>query len=364
MTGIALLGAGIFAREEHLPAIQAIPSLTLKAIYSRSEKSASLLALSASSAVDIYYDVPAASASASAGGQGEDRSLDALLKRDDIAAVVVCLPILTQPAVIRKALEAGKHVLSEKPVAKDVATARELMDWYNTMTSTTLTKPVWAVAENFRFWPAIVHAVDKIREVGGKLVTFNLDMFTLVKDDSQYYNTAWRKTPEYQGGFLLDGGVHFIAALRSMLAAAEGEEVTQLTARSALLQPRLPPVDTVYGVLTTRGGVSGTASISFGIEFKAGLQCQVVTTEGSVTMTSSEVTVVRRGGGDGGAQVVEKTQFGRDSGVKAETEAFAASIARGGVDARQTPLEALKDLQILEGLLESGAAGGAVKAIQ
>ncbi|KAL2760945.1 hypothetical protein ACRALDRAFT_2096640 [Sodiomyces alcalophilus JCM 7366] len=355
MTGIALLGAGIFAREEHLPAIEATPSLTLKAIYSRSEKSASLLATSASKPVDIYYDAPASTAAAG----GDDRSLDALLRRDDIAAVVVCLPILAQPAVIRKALEAGKHVLSEKPIAKDVASARELVDWYNAAAK----RPVWAVAENFRFWPAIINAAERIAEVGGSLVTFNLEMFSLVKDENQYYNTAWRKTPEYQGGFLLDGGVHFVAALRAMLAAAGGEEVTQLTARTALLQPRLPPVDTVYGVLTTRGGVSGTASISFGIEFKAGFHCQVVTTEGSVTMTPSEVTVVRRGD-DGGAQVVEKTQFGRDSGVKAETEAFAASIALGEVDARQTPQEALKDLQILEGLLESGAAGGAVRAIE
>lgn len=147
-----------------------------------------------------------------------------------------------------------------------------------------------------------------------------------------------------------------------MLAAAGGEEVTQLVARSALLQPRLPPVDTVYGVLTTRGGVSGTANISFGVEFKGGLQCQVVTTEGSVTMTPTEVTVVRRG--SDGAQVVEKTQFGRDSGVKAETQAFADSIARGEVDVRQTADEALKDLQILEGLLESGAAGGVVRAVE
>lgn len=127
--------------------------------------------------MDIYHDTPAS----------DDKSLDALLRRDDIAAVVVCLPILTQPAVIRKALEAGKHVMSEKPVAKDVATGRALVEWYNAMPGK---KPVWAVAENFRFWPAILHAAEKIGEVGGKLATFNLEMFSLVKDDNQYYHTA------------------------------------------------------------------------------------------------------------------------------------------------------------------------------
>ena len=40
------------------------------------------------------------------------------------------LPILVQPDFIKKALSAGKHVLAEKPIAKDVATATELLDWY------------------------------------------------------------------------------------------------------------------------------------------------------------------------------------------------------------------------------------------
>lgn len=38
--GIAILGAGIFAREEHKPAVDACKDLELKAIYSRSKGSA------------------------------------------------------------------------------------------------------------------------------------------------------------------------------------------------------------------------------------------------------------------------------------------------------------------------------------
>lgn len=38
--GIAIIGAGIFAREEHKPAVDACKDLELKAIYSRSKGSA------------------------------------------------------------------------------------------------------------------------------------------------------------------------------------------------------------------------------------------------------------------------------------------------------------------------------------
>lgn len=44
----------------------------------------------------------------------EGKSLDDLLARSDIKAVTIALPIKNQPEYIKKALLAGKHVLSEK----------------------------------------------------------------------------------------------------------------------------------------------------------------------------------------------------------------------------------------------------------
>jgi predicted dehydrogenase len=46
-------------------------------------------------------------------------------------------------------LLAEKHVLSEKPIAKDYATAKGLIDWYhNSIDSKSV---FWGVAENYRF---------------------------------------------------------------------------------------------------------------------------------------------------------------------------------------------------------------------
>ena len=82
-----------------------------------------------------------------------------------------------------------------------------------------------------------------------------------------------------------------------------------------------------------------------------------MTTNGAVKVSPVDV-VVSKGG------VEERKEFGRDSGVKGETRAFAEAVAKGVADARLTPQEALKDLAILQGLLESGEAGGAIKSIQ
>jgi hypothetical protein len=76
MTSIALIGSGIFVKEEHLPAVKATPSLTLKAIYSRSLKSAKGVAADASD-VELYSE------------DQEGRKYEDLLKREDISAVII-----------------------------------------------------------------------------------------------------------------------------------------------------------------------------------------------------------------------------------------------------------------------------------
>ncbi|TFY52528.1 hypothetical protein EVJ58_g9970, partial [Rhodofomes roseus] len=196
-TGIAILGSGIFAKEAHLPAIATVgPSVVeLKAIYSRSEKGAASLAEDAQAALklasrpDVYFDA------------APNGNLDALLVRPDIQAVIVVLPITTQPGIIRKALAAGKHVLSEKPVAPDVASGLELIKDYETDY-----KPkglIWRVAENFETETSYQIAAKAIKDGKiGKVSYYNARVVNYMDTSSKWYNTPWRTIPDYQGGFL------------------------------------------------------------------------------------------------------------------------------------------------------------------
>jgi len=61
----------------------------------------------------------------------KEESLDNILLREDIEAVFIATPIPTHFKIAKKALEAGKHVFLEKPIAKTTAEAEELRDIAN-----------------------------------------------------------------------------------------------------------------------------------------------------------------------------------------------------------------------------------------
>jgi predicted dehydrogenase len=75
-----------------------------------------------------------------------DGGLEAVLNNPDVDGVMLVLPITKHPELVLRALRAGKHVMSEKPVGKDVKTARETIEEYEKVY-----KPkglIWRVAES------------------------------------------------------------------------------------------------------------------------------------------------------------------------------------------------------------------------
>jgi len=175
-----------------------------------------------------------------------------------------------------------------------------------------------------------------------------------VQPGSKYYETAWRKVPEYQGGFLLDGGVHFIAATRLLLG--ETAAPVKASAFTAQLQKHLPPVDTLDATIQLKNGSSGTLSISFGTTF-SGSEYAVAAEKGTVWVSKGKVVVTQ----NGEEEVKEFPDEG--TGVKQEVYAWAESLIKGELNQLQSPEEALEDLTLLEACLMSGKNGGAPVAI-
>ncbi|KAI4960621.1 hypothetical protein J4E86_002246 [Alternaria arbusti] len=332
--GVAIIGSGIFAKEEHLPAIQDTPSLSLKAVYSRSLKSAKALSEKLSD-VELYSD------------DQDGKKFEDLLKRDDVEGVVIALPILAQPDYIKKALAAGKHVFAEKPIAKDLATARELLTWTQDSSNTSA---VYTVAENFRFIDSYVWGSEQVASLG-RILTFRVRVAAMVSAGSKYYETEWRKKPDHQGGFVLDGGVHFVAATRLLLQGG-GRKIKKVSAFTAQLQKHLPPVDTLNATMQLDNDASGTLSICFGTT-DTGSEYLVACEKGTVHVARGKVTITRDG------KDPETKEFPDEgNGVSQEIKAWAKSLEQGKRNEMQSPEEALKDLEILESCLKSGEQGG------
>ncbi len=166
-----------------------------------------------------------------------------------------------------------------------------------------------------------------------------------------------RQTPEYQGGFLLDGGISFVAGLRSLLGAA-GSDITYVAAFTALLKQHLAPVDTVHATVQITNGNNGTFSLSFGAEFGCAFEIQVVTEKGVVTVRPTAVVVTTRENKRGQAHSFESCK-----GIRQEVAAFAQSIRTGQLDKRGSPEQALKDLKVIQAMLDSSENARKVKAV-
>ncbi|ORY65452.1 uncharacterized protein BCR38DRAFT_340666 [Pseudomassariella vexata] len=345
--GIAIIGGGIFVREEHLPAVLACPLVSLKAIWSRSRKSAEETARmvpSDAGAVDLYSTE-----------SGDGKSYDDLLKRSDIVGVILALPILDQPAFIEKALAAGKHVLAEKPIAWDVARAQELIDYYRKVSSET--KATLAIAENFRFNPGWAYGAEEIKKLG-KVTGFVVRLNWRMDVENKYVQTPWRTQPKFQGGILLDGGVHFTASLRKLLGKENAIE--SLTAYSSLVSSHLPPVDSINAIMKTKSGAVGSYITSCGTMFNA-FQFEVACEQGQVKAEGAKVVTIR---GTGENAKVEEKVWEKTSGVKEEVRAWAESMLSGTPNPEQAPELALGDLELMEKMLTSGDQGGARQTLE
>lgn len=59
------------------------------------------------------------------------------------------------------------------------------MEWHKKLSGGT----IWAVGENLRFVEAVAYGAEQVKELGGDVVTFGMEMFTLIGDDDKYFNT-------------------------------------------------------------------------------------------------------------------------------------------------------------------------------
>ena len=210
---IAIIGSGIFVRETYIPNIIAhYPRVRLTAILSRTlESIEQTLQLLSSNSNDSIQDVDSIVKYAG-GSDTEEQFFTDASRICDAVIIVVPIPLLSK--YIERCLLLQLHVLSEKPIAMTSVEAQRLIALYRQIDSRSYQ---WHVAENYRMEPAVKYAAQLVADHHLSPKTFTLIAIRQQTTSSKYAVTPWRSKPDYNGSFVFDGGIHFIAMLRYIL---------------------------------------------------------------------------------------------------------------------------------------------------
>lgn len=142
-----------------------------------------------------------------------------MLKRDDIDAVDILVPIEQNYIVSEDVAKAGKHFICEKPLAPNMDQAQKYLDLFRKYDVKIL------IAENYRYNEEnnIIKAFVDSGKIGDAVffIRNNITCFPCEMTKDTFAATEWRQHPAYYGGAFLDAALHDIAAIRHIFGAVE-----------------------------------------------------------------------------------------------------------------------------------------------
>ncbi len=183
--------------------------------------------------------------------QGLD-SLDEALSLPDVDAVAVATPPHTHASIVLAALAAGKHVLCEKPFARDAAEAQRMLE------AAERAGVVHLLGTEFRFATAQALATRAVAEgvIGEpRLATFLFHMSALA-DPAAEVPDWWRREEE-GGGWLGAYASHLIDQIRVTLGEIEGVSASLRTVAERTQAQPWTAEDSYSIHFRTRTGVDG-----------------------------------------------------------------------------------------------------------
>lgn len=173
-----------------------------------------------------------------------------LLRDPSIDAVLVATPHILHEEHCIAAFEAGKHVIIEKPIARNLQEAKRIM------TAAKHAGTVGMIAFCQRFYSQHVYIKEQLeRNALGKLLSARIDHY-------QNFNPApgswWRTEEIVGGGAVIGSGVHRLDLLRWYLG-----EAVSVYAKSVKMPKRLEAEACVHAVIEFESGVIANFSINW-----------------------------------------------------------------------------------------------------
>jgi predicted dehydrogenase len=251
-----------------------------------------------------------------------------LVNRDDIDAVAITTPPGPHLEMAREALNAGKHVLCEKPFALNAGEAETLRALAREKGLTAM------VAHEFRFAPQRAQIKDLLEagRIGTpELVSIDLLMGRPRPETPPPY--TWAADTSQGGGLLGALGSHYIDGLRHWfgdVAEVSGKLVTRLPER----------VDRESGAAMT---ADTDDTFSMRLEFESGVLATMTASSAVAPNQGARITIA------GSKGVLMATQGGPNpapDGVVLVGDAADRQLLALEVDAKYTPIEDDRDQRL------------------
>jgi predicted dehydrogenase len=277
-----------------------------------------------------------------------------IVERPDIDIVVVSTPNGILADVVVAALDAGKHVLMEKPMGRNLAEAERIL------AAAESSGRVLHVGFNHRFHPGVRRAAELVHSGAiGRLITIRA---RYGHGGRPGLEREWRSDPEQAGGGeLLDQGVH----LADLVRWIGGDPESAFGVVQTAVWPIAPLEDNAYAVLRYADGAVAQLHVSmtqwknlFSLEIFGEVGAVMVEGLGGSYGVERLIQMERALGG--GAPAVREQRFeGEDVSWSLEWAAFLDRIETGqGSDG--LPQDGLMAMRMVDAIYRSARHGIAV----
>ncbi len=282
----------------------------------------------------------AARALADATGAAAFGDAEAMAEGAALDGVIVCTPPATHRPVCCDLLARGLHVLCEKPLALDSASARAMID------AAEARGLVFTMASKFRYVPDVARARDLIAAgLIGEVVLFE-NVFTGRVDMTR----RWNSDPRISGGgVLIDNGTHSVDVTRFFLG-----ELAEIQAMEGHRIQDLPVEDTAKMFVRNGAGVLASIDLSWSVSKEIPYFIAVYGSRGAILVGWRESKYRVTGDQDW-------TIFGHGYD---KVEAFTRQLDNFAAAVKQeeplvvTPDDGLASVQVIESAYRSLARGG------
>jgi predicted dehydrogenase len=193
MVRVGIAGVG-FMGVTHFKAYQKLDNAQVAAIFTRDRKKLD------GDWTNVRGNFGGAGGVQDLGGIRKYDDLDAMLADPEIDMIDLCLPSHLHRELTIRALEAGKHVLVEKPIALSVEDADAMIE------ASERTGKLLMVAQVLRFWPEFAAIKDLLES--GEYGALRGAHFKRVISRPDWSGDNWFQDPNKTGGAVVDLHIH------------------------------------------------------------------------------------------------------------------------------------------------------------